>query len=375
MNRLQRLRVSNFRALGQDIEIDFGDTTVLVGRNGSGKSSVLEALQFVADAMRFGLSGALSHRNGIQSVRRWSRGHPFNTAIELAFVLDGKPAVYGFELRSDSVDEYTVKREYGQVDTHRFDVTPKGFVGPAGLSPRVDPLSLALPAIGGDERFAPLTSALSSMAVYSILPDVLRAPRKYDAMRPLDRHGTNWASLLKDQPSDTWKPELLAALQTLTGEIEDIRVITAAGLLVVQFRHPSSEKKPNWLDAAQESDGTLRVAGIVTALLQQPPLTLVAIEEPELTVHPGAISLLVDFIRQANRSSQVIVTTHSPELLDLVEPEEIRVVERVKGADGEEHSEVRPLVRRQVEVVRQSLLSLGEIARTEGLQAELPRAS
>jgi predicted ATPase len=373
VDRLQRARISNFRALGNDVEIDFGPTTVLVGRNGSGKSSVLEALQFVVDANRVGLAGALSHRNGIQSVRRWSKGHPFNTAIELSFVVGGRPALYGFELRGDRVEEYNVKREYATVGTERFEVVDGEWSGPDGLAPRVDKRSLALPAVGGDLRFAPLVNALSSMAVYSILPDVLRAPNKYDSVRPMTRHGENWASVLKDQSPDSWKPDLLAALKSLTGDIDDLRVSTAAGLLVVQFRHVSPEKKPKWLDAAQESDGTLRVAGIVSALLQEPSLALLAIEEPELTVHPGAIGLVVDYIRQATRRSQVIVTTHSPELLDLVEPEEIRVVERVRDADGEEHSEVRPLSRRQKEVVRDSLLSLGELVRTEGLQSELPQ--
>lgn len=371
MNRLQRLRVSNFRALGPDVSIDFDATTVLVGRNGSGKSSVLEALQFVADTIRYGLAGALSHRNGIQSVRRWSKGHPYNTAIEVSLVLGGIPALYGFELRGDRTEDYNVKREYAQVGAERFEVTAGVWSGPSGLAPRVDNRTLALPAVGGDERFAPLVAALSSVAVYSILPDMLRSPRKYDSARPMTRHGENWASILKDQPEDSWKPELLAALKKLTDDIDDVRVETAAGLLVVQFRHASPDKKPKWLDAAQESDGTLRVAGIVSALLQSPSLFLIAIEEPELTVHPGAIGLIVDYIRQAARSSQVLVTTHSPELLDQVDPSEVRVVERQRRGDGDDFADVRPLSERQKTVVRDALLSLGELARTEGLQLDL----
>ena len=189
-------------------------------------------------------------------------------------------------------------------------------------------------------------------------------------MKPMDGHGSNWASIFKDQPVRSWKPELISALQKLTGDIEDIKVSQAASYLVVQFRHTSkSEKKPKWFDAAQESDGTLRVAGIVTALLQEPPVPVLAIEEPELTVHPGAIPLLYDYLKQASRRSQVLVTTHSPELLDQMEAEDVRVVVRgPKWDDRVLHGGS------QRAAVREGLLTLGDVLRTEGLQPELPLA-
>jgi predicted ATPase len=69
---LTTLTVSNYRSLGENVSIAFGGFTVLVGPNGAGKSNVMDALRFVADAMHMGLSGALSTRQGIGAVRRWS---------------------------------------------------------------------------------------------------------------------------------------------------------------------------------------------------------------------------------------------------------------------------------------------------------------
>jgi predicted ATPase len=371
---IERLSVSNYRSLGENVSLELGSFTALVGPNGSGKSNVVDVLRFVSDCMHMGLSGAITDRSGISAVRRWSGGHPFNVSIGLQLRMEGgRRAHYSFELRGDSTEDYRVKAEEASVwngtEHFRFRIESGKWVGgPQGLIPSLDENNLALPIIGGDARFQPLVQALQRISVYSIFPDTLRAPQKYSPVKPMDGHGSNWASILKDQPKSSWKPELISALQKLTNDIEDIKVSQAASYLVVQFRHASSGR-PKWFDAAQESDGTLRVAGIVTGLLQEPPVPVLGIEEPELTVHPGAIPLLFDFLKQASRRSQVLLTTHSPELLDQMDAEDVRVV--LRGQDG---TTVAPMAGPQRAAVREGLLTLGEVLRTEGLQPELPLA-
>jgi predicted ATPase len=96
---------------------------------------------------------------------------------------------------------------------------------------------------------------------------------------------------------------------------------------------------------------------------------VIGIEEPELTVHPGALPLLVDFLRQASEQSQVIITAHSPNLLDLLKEDEVRVVERREGV-----TTVGRMIQQQQGAVRDGLLKLGELMITEGLQLELDLA-
>jgi predicted ATPase len=365
------MRASNFRSLAEDVQVDFGRFTVLVGPNGSGKSSVVDALRFVADCMHMGLNGAITNRSGINGVRRWSGGHPYNLALRLQLELVDGPAGYEFELVGDSNEEYSIKSEAavltdakGGVVKFRVDMG-SWTEGPDNLRPPVSRQSLALPLVGGDKRFEPLFQALQNIAIYSIFPDVLRAPQKYSPVKPMELHGANWSSILRDQGAETWKPEVVAVLGKLTGDIEDIRIEPAAGMLVVQFRHRSPNKKLKWFEAAQESDGTLRVAGIVTALLQEPAIPVLGVEEPELTVHPGAIPLLFDYLKEASRRSQILVTTHSPELLDRVDSDDVRVVDRVDGI-----TTVARMADAQREAVRAGLLTLGEVLRTEGLQQQ-----
>jgi predicted ATPase len=372
---IKRLKVSRFRSLGKDVVVDFGPLTVLVGQNGAGKSNTIDALVFLADCMQIGLEGAVTKRHGIGALRHaGSGGAPYDIAIHIEIEREGLEATYEIVLSGDRVEEYRVKREHARLGdgSAGFTVENGVFHGPADLKPQLVPTGLALTTLAGDARLAPLAQTLRSIASYSIFPEALRVPQKYDPRRPMDRQGTNWVSILKDQPEETWKPDLVAALNKLTGDVADVSFEHVAGFLVLQFKHERDRraKRRQWFEAAQESDGTLRVAGMMTALLQQPRPELIAIEEPELTVHPGAIRLLRDYIKQSSLGGQVILTTHSPDLLSLLSSDEVRVVERVN-----DETRVAPLDDSQRDVVTRGLFSLGEVMRSEGLrpkQLELP---
>lgn len=363
---IKRLKASRFRSLGKDISVDFGPLTVLVGQNGSGKSNTIDALVFLSDCMQLGLEGAITKRHGIAAVRfAGAQGRPFDISLSVDVEThDGVKAAYEVVLTGDRVEEYRVKREVAQVGSIRFTVDNGHWTGPPDVHPHVEPMSLALPALAGDVRFAPLAQALRSIATYSIFPDELRAPQKYDPRRPMDRHGTNWVSILRDQPEDSWKSELVTVLNKLTGDVADVRFEHVAGFIVLQMKHErDGAKRRQWFEADQESDGTLRVAGMITALLQRPRPELVAIEEPELTVHPGALELLFDYIKEATLNGQVVLTTHSPDLLALLSADEVRVVERVAT-----ETRVASLDEAQRSVVTDGLFSLGDVMRSEGLK-------
>jgi predicted ATPase len=342
---------------------------VLVGRNGSGKSNVLRALTFLRDAMRLGLPGAVTHANGIDAVRRRSKGHPHNVRIALDLQLDGQPASYEVELTGSNVHEYHVKLERASVGGLQFEVLDGTFTGPENLRPNVDTQSLALTALGGDLRLRPLWETLANTAVYAINPSELRRPQQYVSETPMLSEGQNWVSVLHMQSEAGWKRDLVAALGKLTGDISDLRVTRAASFLLAEFQHAGDSKAKRWYPAERESDGTLRVAGILTALLQEPSLPVIGVEEPEQTVHPGALPILYDYLLEASTRSQVLVTTHSPSFLNHLDLERCRVF--VVGR-GEQGTQVRALTESQRRSVTQDLSSLGDLMLAGELQLELP---
>ncbi|MCK6639063.1 MAG: AAA family ATPase [Bacteroidia bacterium] len=372
---IKRIEVSNYKSLGIKTVLELGSKNVLVGRNGSGKSNVIDIIRFVADIMKLGLEGAITKRHGIKSIRRWSSGRPLVVSISLEIVEKDFDAKYSFEITGHKKYEYDVKKEYAWIKerdsgvVHSYQVESGTWIVPIpNLKPTLTPLNLCLPLIAGDSRFKPLVDSLRNMAVYNIYPDALRIPQTYDPQKPMEEHGNNWVSILKDQDPETWKSDLIESLYKLTNEIDDISIKQVTGYLITAFKHGESgeSNKGKWFDATQESDGTLRIAGIITALIQVPRLTVIGIEEPELTIHPGAIPILYDFISEASAKSQVIITTHSPELLDYWQgaTEFIRVVEKIDGL-----TTIRRVDEEQIHLVKEGLMTIGELHREGELQS------
>jgi predicted ATPase len=355
---IRKLGIHNFRSLGQVDSLELGPLTVLVGPNGSGKSNFCDALRFLSECLREGLDTAISKRNGIDALIRWSSSEPLKLSLAVEVVNEIGEGTWAFQVARGAEGTFHVEQEVAEWKP-REGLSYVYFVEagqwkhrPPGLEPSLEPTALVLPIVAGDSRFHELAAELKNIAIYNISSERLREPQKPNPVRPMLEHGENWASMLKLMEEDVWKPDVLAALGRIVGDIDDIKVSQLGGYLAVSFRHGSEGERERWFDASQESDGTLRCAGILTALLQSPPLTLVGVEAPELIIHPGALPVLYDFFRQASQTSQVLLTTHSPELLDLLDVEEVRVVERKGGV-----TRVAPLAEEQREVVKRSLMT------------------
>jgi predicted ATPase len=362
---LKRIRVGGFRGIGAPVDVALGPFVALVGPNGAGKSSLVGALRLLADSTRLGLPAALDAQGGFGSVRRAAPDEPQSlVAIELELEVGQQPASYALRLAPLGGPRYRVQSEEGRIGDATFSVRDGTWQGPPGMSPHIDPEHLALGLIGGDSRFQQLLEAIRGMESYAFSVESMRDPFMPLPGRHMDHRGHGWMATLDEQPADTWKADLLAVLGRLTGDIDDVEVQRISMFPLVRFHHRSTGQ---FLEAFQESDGTLRVAGIMTALLQLPSPTLIAIEEPELAVHPGALGLLVDELRGATARSQVIITTQSSDVVDLLSLDELRVVSSTPAGAA-----IAPVSERQRAIIKDRLFSLGELHRTEGLEPDRP---
>ena len=158
--------------------------------------------------------------------------------------------------------------------------------------------------------------------------------------------------------------ELRDALKHLMPGITDVKSEPVGEYLVLQFKHSNIVPGQNqWFNAAQESDGTLRMLALLTAIYQLGRPPLLGIEEPESAVHPGVLTALAEILEEASLRQQVVITTHSPDLIDRFPVDCIRAVEFV---DGE--TKVGEVSETQAEAVKQGLFTTGELHSMEGLR-------
>ena len=366
--RLVRATVRNYRSLaGDGAPVSLGPVTVLVGPNGSGKSSFCDALAFLADSM-VNLTNALSNgeadsRGGFASLRK-SGSSGFSIRMEAES--EGITGHYEVELVATE-GGYRIAKESAEWRA-KFEIrNGEWYEGKRVEGVTIPPNGLVLALLQTDPRFIDLASAIARIRVYKVPPIVLRQPQdKGEKGALMDGLGRNWPTTLDAITKGPRKGSLVVALNRLTDDISDVRVQSLGGKQIVEFLHrnPGETKGGRWSPADQESDGTLRAAALLTALVQDPLPSLVCIEEPELAIHPGALEILYDFIHSAQRKSQVVLTTHSPDLLDNFEPELLRVVTR----EGDT-TRITAMEPDQFYAAKERLRTLGEILRHEPLRA------
>ena len=173
----------------------------------------------------------------------------------------------------------------------------------------------------GLPEFRPVYEAFSRMGFYSLNPDTIRALQAPDPGDLLIRDGSNLASVLA-QLSPRVKERIEEYLAEVVPGVHGVDVKEVGHMETLEFRQDVAGAKYPWRFIANNmSDGTLRVLGILVALFQEnhevkKRALLVGIEEPEVALHPAAAGVLLDGLRDAADKTQVIITSHSPDLLD-----------------------------------------------------------
>lgn len=372
---LTRVVLRNYKSIGQ-CDVRLGPLTFLVGSNGSGKSNFLDALHFVRDALANSLDNALNERGGLNEVRRRSNGHPTHFGIRLEFALpDGTAGHYAFHVGSASGSGYEVQREecvlQGRGKGPFFEVE-RGLVQSTSeaVFPATAPDRLALVSASGLPVFRPVFDALTGMGFYNLNPKVMRDMQKPQDGRLLKPVGENLVSVIGhlERTAPTQLLDVQTYLQAVVPSVHGFERKPLGPLETLEFRQEVVGAKYPWRFLAQNmSDGTLRALGVLTALFQGNPdyrPTVVGIEEPETALHPGAAAALREALVKASGSTQIIVTSHSPELLDdcSIDPSQVRAVVAQGGETG-----IATLDSASQSVMRDQLFSAGELLRLSQL--------
>ena len=322
MSRLDGIFIEGFKSIAHTM-LKLRPLNVLIGANGSGKSNFIDAISFLRTIVQGQLQRYVRQAGGADRILFF--GSKATSKLEMQVAFDEDKAGYGIELlRDDSDGLYLTASGYH----------PSGF--PDKKTEQVswdDTGRYPLPP----EHVRRLIEGLQ---LYHFHDTGSTSPMKTTAdvndNRYLRPNGSNLAAflfLLRKKHGGSYT-QILRTIQLAAPFFDDFALEPLAlneDTIRLEWRHSGSEA---YFDASSLSDGTLRFIALTTLLLQPVSLrpSVVLLDEPELGLHPYAITLLASMLKQASVESQIIVATQSPVLLDHFEPEDVIVADRVEGA-------------------------------------------
>ena len=303
MSTLKSIAIKGFKSFGDETEVPLGQLNVLIGANGSGKSNFLGAFAFLQAVSSGDLDRYVAREGGADQILHFGSRRTEELSMRATF--------------ADS-DWYELRFMYGDGDYL--------YVG----KPRFSDMGA---------RRRNVVDRLDAWHCYHFL-DTSRHSRmkktgKLDDNRILRSDGANLAAFLYflQKKHERAYDDIRNAVQLVAPFFEDFllepRRLEPDSIRLL-WKHRVSD---GHFDASSLSDGTLRFMALAALLLQPKELrpTVVAIDEPELGLHPLAIAALASMLQVASGETQVVLSTQSSALVDRFEPEDILVADRAGG--------------------------------------------
>ncbi|SNT50823.1 Predicted ATPase [Streptosporangium subroseum] len=327
--KIQNLRVKGYTSI-QDAEVRLGDITLLVGANGAGKSNFIAALELLGRIADEELGLEVGLRGGAQAVLQAGAKGGSSITLEIEAFND------------ELMNSYEAVLVPAANDTLIFEHERITFKGPGHDEPWTR-------ALGSGHRESLLSSApKDSKKISAHVIDILQGCRVFhfqdtsrnapvkqlgyaagqDALRP---DAGNLAAFLlhlrEDYPGNY--NQIRTTVQGMAPFFRDF-VLAEDSQGRIQLRW-SQQGVDAIFPAEAFSDGTLRYICLTTLLLQPHPPALLALDEPELGLHPFAIVQLAEMLRSAAVNSQIVVATQSVTLLNQFALDDLVIVERDHG--------------------------------------------
>lgn len=382
MISIHRIHASGFRSL-REMDLRLGGLNVLVGPNGAGKSTVLEIIQFLGDVARSDLGPAIDARGGFEALA--FRGEP---ALKRPVVRVGVEAQVTRYASDNARDEYELtfgktrsvlvrsetfkfKRTQGQgrriqVKGSKVEIyDEKRQKRERDLASNSAALS-TLQRLGekeGASQVRELAELFEGFRVLDVNVGKARLPAAFDlderpTLRPDASNLAEYLYWLKQRESETFAllvDDICDIVPGLRGlHFEPIGGATEAVKLTLEERALRGRT-----DLAHASFGTVRALAVLAALHDPHPPRLTCIEEIDHGLHPHALDRIVERLRSATARTQLLLATHSPALVNRLQPDELIVCERDPETGA---SRVPAITRAEVrEICAQDDLGLGEL--------------
>ncbi len=358
---LRSIELKNILSYGPEgVKLELEPLNVLIGANASGKSNLIQALRLLQAAPNDfakpirdgggvdewiwkGLGGSGSARLGVQILDPLKG---IGIRYDLGFASEGSRSLLQEEeiVGQDGRRIYLLRERLLPTETPEMSGWGTLDSAPAGFGVRRDLSILAqLRDPRQDYEFAVLARWLPQLTFFQRpwLDEGVRRPQRADLPNDfLIESGQNLGLVFSGLLNRTgFRRLLIEKIRVLYQQVEDLSIKVEGGAVQV-FLHEAGLSSPT--PSARISDGTFRYLCLLSILLHPDPPPLVCIEEPELGLHPDAMSAVGEMLIEASQRTQLIVTTHSPSLVSALSsvPEAVIVCER--GDEGTTLTRLEP---------------------------------
>jgi predicted ATPase len=230
---------------------------------------------------------------------------------------------------------------------------------------------LFLVAASGVPEFRPVFDALSRIEVYNLNPRAISAMQPPDPGDILRRDGSNAAGVLQ-QLAPAVHEQIRENLARIVPGVSDVNARTLGSQETIEFRQVVKGQQHPWTFLASSmSDGTIRAFAVLLAVFQampgqpnRPGPLLIGLEEPEMALHPAAASILLSALREGAQHCQILVTSHSPDLLD---NPDISADELLAVDNADAITRIGPIDAAGAKMLRDKLFTPGELLRQKQL--------
>lgn len=301
------------------VDVDLRSRVFLVGPNASGKSNFLDGFRFLHDlvAIGGGLQEAAQRRGGISKVRCLAARRFPEIAMELKIHDAGSNTTWEYHLHfsQDNRQRPIIKKEY--VSRNGEEILDRPNAEDRADSERLT--QTFIEQVNANRQFREIAEFFASLKYLHLVPQLVRDPERYIA-RGRDPYGSDFLEQvagMHDRIRKSRLEKIRAALRIAVPQLQELEFYRddKKGTPHLRGKYEHWREKGAWQSEQQFSDGTLRLLGLLWAVMDgSGPLLL---EEPELSLHPEIVRYLPQlFAKVQSRSGrQLIISTHSADLL------------------------------------------------------------
>ena len=328
---LEWLTVSGFKSIASVQKLEMRSVNVVIGANGSGKSNLVNVFSFLESLRAGRLANYVTRTGGADRILHF--GAKTTDELTIAISFQGDANQYEITLVPDDLDRLVPLNELGSYwDKPQYDRPYTKAIRSAGTEAGI---SKRIGGIGGW-----IQTRLDRCRVYHFHDTGPKSPLKRTCSLHdndfLRSDGSNLAAflyLLQAKHKESY--DVIRRTIRLVAPFFDDFILRPDALteavIRLEWRHVGTDA---YFDASSLSDGTLRFMAMATLLLQPAELlpSLILLDEPELGLHPFAVTMFCSLVKSASVKAQLIIATQSPLVLDHFEPEDVLVAERRDGA-------------------------------------------